>query len=156
MKDYVYYPRRYFFAVTLPAILMFFLLIYGMIRNFQSVTFDIYSMIIMVSVYGLFNNFISLSQPSSIVDDGESLEFHAFGRKHRYEWRKIQYIRIKEFYNRKLYIRIDNPGLFRGRYWIKTSMYDDGDELYEKLSALERKLHPEQLKFRTGMEVKKG
>lgn len=109
----------------------------------------------MVSSYSLFNNFVSLSQPSTVVDDGESLSFYAFGRKHKYTWDKIRYIRIKEFYGRKIYLRIDNPSLTKGRYWVKTSMYNDGDELYEKLSSLEKELHPEQLKFRTPIKVKK-
>lgn len=148
MKIYRYNSHRYFFAVIVPTFFMIGILVYAVINNLKELQFNIYSLMIVVTVYGIFNNVISLSNPSKIIDNEEYIEFYSFGRKHRFYWNNIKYIRIKEFNNKKIYLRIGNPGLLKGRYWIKTSMYDDGNEIYEKLTELEKKLHPNLIKFR--------
>lgn len=155
MKIYKFDPQRYFFAVILPTIFMFVILIYAVINNLKTLDVNIYSLCIVITVYGLFNNIAALSNPSIITDDGKEIRFYSFGRYHTYSLDKIQYIRIKEFYGRKMYLRIDNHSLFKGRYWIKTIMYNDRDELYEKFTSLERKLHPNLLKFRTKISNEK-
>lgn len=149
LKIYKYDYQRYFFSIVIPTFFMFGILIYGILNNLRTLSFNIYTLCIIITVYGLFNNIISLSNPSKIIDNGKEIKFFSFGRVHTYSWEKVKYIRVREFYGRKIYLRIDNPSLIKGRYWIKTAMYNDGHELYEKFKELERELHPNLLKFRT-------
>ncbi|MCG8485176.1 MAG: hypothetical protein MJA31_17825 [Clostridia bacterium] len=143
MKVYQYNSQRYLFAVILPTIFMLLILIYSVINNLMNLGFNIFTLCIVITIYGLYNNCLSLSTPQVIIDDDKKLEFSAFGRAHSYLWYDIKQIRVKEFYGKKIYVRLDN----KGRYWIKSSMYNNGDELYQKFTELERKLHPNLLKF---------
>lgn len=147
LKIYKYDSQRYFVAVTLTTVFMFLILIFAVVNNIKDSSFNIYSLCIIVTVYGLYNNLISLSNPNKIFDDDKKVSFYAFGRTHSYLWDDIKYARVKEFYGRKIYLRLDSHNSVKGRYWIKTAMYNDGDELYQKFTELERKLHPNLLKF---------
>ncbi|MBU5439104.1 hypothetical protein KQI42_13860 [Tissierella sp. MSJ-40] len=147
MKTYSYNPSRYFWAVTAPGILMIVALVYGIVISFQNPGFNIYGLIAFIAVYGINNTFISISYPKKIIDDGEKIEFYAFGRSHSYYWKEIKSLRIKEFYGGKLYLRVGNSNAFKGRYWVKTSMFNDGIDLYNKFKDAEKRLHPDLLKF---------
>jgi len=116
--------------------------------NIQSLRFNIFSMIIIVTIYGLINTMVSLSQPNIVIDDGEKIEFHAFGRSHSYFWEELKFFRIKELNNNNIYVRVGNYNLLTGRYWIKIERFSDGDEMYKKFRDMENKLHPGLLKFR--------
>ncbi len=145
---YKYDEKRYLFAVTIPTIFMFIILVYSLMLNIKDPQINIYTLYIIVCIYGISNNLISVSNPKMIIDDGKQIKFYSFGRTHEYEWEQIKRIRIKEFYNKKIYLRIDNPGLLKGRYWIKSAMYNNGEELYIKLKNLEEKLHQDTMEFR--------
>jgi len=148
LKKYEYDSTRYFWGVTAPGIFMIMLLIYGIKENINNPTFGIPSLIIITTLYGINNTFIALSHPKTIVIDKEGIEFHSFGRVHSYSWARLDYFMVKEFSARKLYLRIENPKLFKGRYWIKTNMYNDSDELYLKINKEEKRIHPNLLKFK--------
>ncbi len=148
LKIYEYDSKRYFFAVKAPTIFMIIILVYSLIINIKNPGINIYSLCMIICIYGIFNNLVSLSNPKRIIDEEKEIKFFAFGKFHSYKWEEIKYIRIKEFYNKRIYLRIDNPKLTSGRYWIKTKMYNKGEELYIKLKELEKQIHPELLQFR--------
>lgn len=131
-----------------PGILMGGALIYSIIKNIQILEFNVFSIIIIVTTYSSLNTVVSLSQPNLIIDDGKKIEFHAFGRSHSYYWEELKFLRIKELNKTNIYLRVGNYNVLKGRYWIKTERFSDGDEMNKKLRDMEKKLHPELLKFR--------
>lgn len=155
MKEYNYNPKRYFLSVTAPGFFMIGILIFSLSKNIKSTNFNIYTLAIIVSIYGIINTFVSISHPEKIVDDGEKLEFHSFGRVHSYYLNKVKYFRIKEYYNGKIYLRIGNPTPLKGRYWINAPMYTDGEELYLSFREREKKIHPDSLKYRESISPKR-
>lgn len=148
MKEYKYSFTRYLWSTIIPDFFMILLLIYGIFKNIENPNFNIYSIVIIVSLYGINNSFIALSYPKDIIISNKNIKFHSFGRKHVYYWNDVKSFKIKEYQGGKLYLRVGNPNLFRGRYWINTRMFNNGEELYTKLMNKEKKIHPDSLKFR--------
>lgn len=148
MKKYIYDSKRYLTAVIIPGIFMALIFIYALVNNYKNVGINTYTGIMIISMYGVFNTFISLSNPKTVNISEENIEFESFGKVHKYEKSDISSISIREFYDRKMYIRINKGGVMKGRYWIKTALFNDSNELYKEFNDLERYLHPNALKFR--------
>lgn len=149
LKKYIYDSKRYLTAVTIPGIFMVLIFVYALVNNFKNIGINMYTGIMIISMYGVFNTFISLSNPKIVNISEENIEFASFGKVHKYERESISSISIREFYDRKMYIRINKGGAIKGRYWIKTALFNDSNELYKEFNDLERHLHPDALKFRS-------
>ena len=129
MKKYKYDSKRYLLSVTIPGFFMILILIYALFNNYTNFNLNIYSLLIIVCTYGIFNTFISSSNPKKIIIDSKC-------------------IRIREFYNKKIYVKINDGNLFKGRYWIRTNMFNNSIALYSYFIELEECLYPDSLKFR--------
>ena len=102
-----------------------------------------------VSLYTVWETFISLSNPSKVVIDADSITFCAYGQEHRYLWSEIERFRVKEFTGaRKLFVRINEASIFRGRYWVNCYYFNDTDLLYKFIVDRECLVHPTSLKAR--------
>lgn len=148
MKKYIYDSRRYIVSVTIPGIFMILILIYALFNNYMNLSINIYSLMIVICTYGIFNTFVSSSNPKMITMDNKYVCFSSFNTTHEYEIKAIKKIKIREFHDKKMYLKINEGGFFKGRYWIKTNMFNDSIELYNYFIELEECLHPESLKFR--------
>ncbi|ENZ9536760.1 TPA: hypothetical protein OLX94_003278 [Clostridioides difficile] len=148
MKKYKYDSKRYLLSVTIPGFFMILILIYALFNNYTNFNLNIYSLLIIVCTYGIFNTFISSSNPKKIIIDSKCIHFTSFMTTHKYEIKDIEKIRIREFYNKKIYLKINDGNLFRGRYWIRTNMFNNSIALYSYFIELEECLYPDSLKFR--------
>ncbi len=148
MEKYKYDSKRYLLSVTIPGFFMILILIYALFNNYINFSVNIYSLLIIVCTYSIFNTFISSSTPKEIIIDSKCIHFISFMTTHKYEIKDIEKIRIREFYNKKIYLKINDGSLFKGRYWIRTNMFNNSIELYDYFVELEEYLYPESLKFR--------
>ena len=151
---YRYDSKKYFIKVIFSSVFISFLMIYAIIKNIMSFNINIYTFIIIASLYELFNIYIAMCKPVEIELNDESLSFRAFNKEQKYEIKDMKYMMTKELANRKLYLRINNYNLCRGRYWIDTKSYENNQELYINLMELERKINPNQLKYNSRRRVK--
>ncbi|MCC0661778.1 hypothetical protein KGF45_16070 [Clostridioides sp. ZZV14-6154] len=149
MKKYIYDSKRYIVSVTIPGIFMILILIYALFNNYINLSINIYSLMIVICTYGVFNTFVSSSNPKMITMDNKYICFSSFNITHKYEIKDIKKIRIREFHGKKMYLKINDGSFLKGRYWIKTNMFNGNIELYNYFIELEECLHPESLKFRS-------
>ena len=144
---YKYDNNKSFFTVTITKNNIIFLLIYAVIKNILNFNVNIYTFIILASCYELFNIYIAGVKPLEIELDNQRLVLRGYRKEDIYEIQDLKYMMTKELANRRLYLRINNYSLFRGRYWIDTKSYENSENLYLNLMELERLICPNQLKY---------
>lgn len=156
MKKYKYNSIRYLISVIVPGFFMILILIYALFNNYINFSVNMYSLLIIICTYGIHNTFVSSSNPKEIIIDNKCIHFISFIATHKYEITDIKKVRIREFYNKNLYLKINDGSFFKGRYWIRTNMFSNDIELYNYFVALEEGLYPESLKFRNKRLDNKG
>ena len=144
---YKYNKKKYFITVTLTSIFIIFLLIYAVIKNIFNFSINIYTFIILASCYELFNIYIAGVKPLEIDLDSHRFILRGYRKEDIYEIQDLKYMMTKELANKKLYLRINQYSLFRGRYWIDTKSYENSENLYLNIMELERLICPNQLKY---------
>ena len=144
---YKYDKKKYFITITLTSIFIVFLLIYAVIKNIFSFGVNIYTFIILASCYELFNIYIAGVKPSEIELNNNSFILRGFRKEDVYEIQDLKYMMTKELANKKIYLRLNNYSLFKGRYWIDTKSYENSENLYLNIMELERLICPNQLKY---------
>lgn len=149
-KTFSYNPLQYLFNVTLTGIFCGAVVlgcIYLIV--FSSISPVLLSVIALVALYTMWNCFISKSNSASVTVSDDVISFTSFGRTDTYIINDIDTIRIREFpTGGKMYIRINDYGLRKGRYWIHFSKFEDGKTLMKKLLDIEYAIHPDSLKAR--------
>jgi hypothetical protein len=105
------------------------------------------TLVLVVAGYTFWNTFIAISNPQVVTISDEMVSFSAYGRTDCFDLCELSSFMIREFPSAgKMYIRVNKAGLLKGRYWIGTKMFNDGQELFRKLLEIERNIHPESLK----------
>lgn len=143
------------FGITLPATLaalVFLIMSYDLIVGQQNVTtvpFAVLALLIFL------DHVLALSHPE-IIRTGEGwIEFSGFKRTHHYEVKDIQRINIrKTAFSKSIYVRINDAGLLKGRYWLQIEQLHDGAELQKFLDALVELKHPMMKHFQQRSFVK--
>jgi hypothetical protein len=103
----------------------------------------------LVALYSSWNAFISGANPSKIILEEDGITFFSYGRVVKYFFDEIRIFMAKDFrYSGKIFLRINNYNILRGRYWINTREFNDSDELFLFLLQLEYKTHPDSIKSR--------
>lgn len=90
MKKYKYDSKRYLLSVTIPGFFMILILIYALFNNYTNFNLNIYSLLIIVCTYSIFNTFISSSNPKKIIIDSKCIHFTSFMTTHKYELKDIE------------------------------------------------------------------
>lgn len=102
-----------------------------------------------IAAYTAWNDFVSISNPEKVVISDDFISFYAFGREHKYPLSDISQFRVREFpTSGKIFLRVNNANIFKGRYWLHTKMFSDGKELFTIIRDMEFKIHPDSLKAR--------
>ena len=105
------------------------------------------AVVLVVSLYSVWNTFVSRSYVHSVRINDEAITFECFGRERTYLLDQVHHMRLREFPGTyKLYVRMDDEGVFHGRYWVRGWWMSDGDELFYRLTDLETRLNPDSLK----------
>lgn len=102
-----------------------------------------------VCIYQLWNTFATLSNPKVVeVGDG-TLRFTAYGRSHSYRLEEITLFLMKELEpHGKFYLRVEDSGGRKGRYWLPCKYMENGAELWDWCAWMEHQKDPGLLKFR--------
>lgn len=149
MKVYQYDKRLFLIEVKVTGyfcIAVIFLCLYMALNN---VAPGLMIMAALIAFYTVWNTFISHSNPEIVKFEENAISFSSFQKEDRYTFEDIKQFRIREFPSSgKMYIRINNSNLFKGRYWVQTSQFNDGKELFHKLLDMEYEMHPDTLKAR--------
>ena len=67
-------------------------MIYAIIKNIMNFNINIYTFIIIASLYELFNIYIAMCKPVEIELNDESLSFRAFNKEQKYEIKDMKYM----------------------------------------------------------------
>lgn len=147
MRTYTYDSAIYARKITFIGIFCVAVLIYAGIRMTVGGSIPVWTGVGAVAAYSVWETFISLSNPRQVRVDEDGIVFCAYGREHRYNWKDITQFRVKEFTGaRKLFIRINQAGFLRGRYWLHCYYFNDTDELYNTMVDRECQIHPDSIK----------
>jgi len=100
-------------------------------------------------IYQVWNVVVSAAHPHHVIVDDESISFCLYNRCDRYVIDEVKDLTVRgNARNGRLFIRIDNPTIFRGRYWVNTQDFTDGRELFDYVMDLECRVNPDGLRAR--------
>lgn len=147
-KEYIFNKKLFVIRVIYGGILaaiVFVLGIYNIIKG-SSLKY-LLMLICFICVYTIITNFIAIGYPEKIGIDNNEICFSAFNKAHVYSRSELTSFKIKEQHlAAKMYIRVNKPSLFKGRYWIDLKAYNDHKDLEKSLLEIEEILHPNSLK----------
>jgi len=145
VRVYKYTTSKYLFASLGPVILMTVILAGAIVNFIQNPDNLFYQYIIILVSVVLFFEVVGLNNPAKITDDGEKIRFHGFGRAHEFRWADLDYLNVRRFpLTSKVLLRIGRNNFMRGRYWFFPKEMSNGDELMQKLTYWQQRLHPEK------------
>lgn len=147
-KEYVFNKKMFLIRVVYAGILAAMVFVFGIysISRGSSMKY-LWMLICFICVYTVITNFIAISYPEKIIIDNDEITFSAFNKTHVYSRNDLQGFKIKEQHlAAKMYIRVNKPSLFKGRYWIDLKAYNDFKDLEKSLLEIEEIVHPNSLK----------
>lgn len=149
-EKYTYDKLLYFFDVKLTGVFCIFIIFATMYIGTKGyLNRNLLLFIDLIAFYTIWNSFISKSNTEVVAFTDTYLSFNSLGREDKYELNTIKQIRIREFPSAgRMYIRINDYGMLKGRYWIQFKKFEHGNELFRKLIDIEFKLNPDSLKSR--------
>lgn len=149
MKEYTYNDKSFLMEVTITGLFCGFITIVCLILACLGFLSGLMVFIAIVAGYSFWNCFISKSNSQKVILDDDYISFKTYNREDRFAFNDIKRLRIREFpTSGKMYIRINDSTAFKGRYWIQTKVFSDGNELFRKLLDIEYEMHPDTLKAR--------
>jgi len=147
-KEYLFDKRTFLIRVIYAGILAGIVFIFGIysINRGSSMKY-LWMLICLLCLYTIITNFIAISYPEKIVIDNDEISFSAFNKSYVYSRKELKGFKIKEQQLvEKMYIRVNNPSLIKGRYWIDLRAYNDYKDLGQNLLEIEEIVHPNSLK----------
>jgi len=155
-KEYQIDSRYFHIHTTANGIFAVFVIlacIAGILTDFYP---KLLALVILVTAYTAWNTFVAIGNPQMVTISNDFVAFGAYGRTDSFELAELDRFLIREFPSAgKMYIRVNKAGMFKGRYWLYTTMFDDGKELFRRLLEIERNIHPDSLKtqaYRTSVK----
>lgn len=112
--------------------------------------------VIIICAYTYWETYASLSNPEIVKIDEQSITFSGCGMVHTYKWSEIYSFQLKEFPSaQKVFLRVNEASLKKGRYWINYGNFSDGQELYMFLRDKEYEKHPNSIKSQARRSTEK-
>lgn len=101
-----------------------------------------------ICVYALVNSYLRKANPRIITVTDDEIIFASFGEK-RFETAKLTKFRVKvSTPNYQVLVRVADSEGRRGSFWVIYALFSDKMDLLKEFDYLERKVHPESLRFR--------
>jgi len=148
IKEFRYPYRRVLFSIIVPTVLSALVVLYVVVTVMTKESTDTSLSIGFLALLIFLDHFVALSHPEIVTMSENGLEFTGFNRSHRYPFDQIQRINLrKTSFTKSAYLRINEAGLLKGRYWIQFDNLSDGDELLARLNALIEVKHPMMKNF---------
>ena len=147
-KEFRYPYRRTLFNIVIPTVLAALVVLYVAVTVITKESSETSLSIGGLALLIFLDHFIALSHPDKVVMSDSSIEFIGFNRSHRYSFEQIRRINLrKTAFTKSAYLRINDAGLLKGRYWLQFDNLSDGDELLARLNALIEVKHPMMKNF---------
>ena len=145
MNEFKYNRLLYIFDVIITGIVAIGAFIASLVYFHSNLSLLL--LIGIVCIYTIWNSFVSKVHPEKIVIKENEIVFETFNSKDRYYIDGTDRFQLREFPSSgKLYLRIGNEQLQKGRYWINTKNYNNGKELFQLFRDLDYKINPDSLK----------
>ena len=145
MNEFKYNRLLYLFDVIITGIVAIGAFIASLVYFHSNLSLLL--LIGIVCIYTIWNSFVSKVHPEKIVIKENEIVFESFNSKDRYYIDGTDRFQLREFPSSgKLYLRIGNEQLQKGRYWINTKNYNNGKELFQLFRDLDYKSNPDSLK----------
>ena len=145
MNEFKYNRLLYLFDVIITGIVAIGAFIVSLVYFHSNLSLLL--LIGIVCIYTIWNSFVSKVHPEKIVIKENEIVFESFNSKDRYYIDGTDRFQLREFPSSgKLYLRIGNEQLQKGRYWINTKNYNNGKELFQLFRDLDYKINPDSLK----------
>ncbi|MDO4311741.1 MAG: hypothetical protein Q4C52_01510 [Eubacteriales bacterium] len=149
MHTYKYDPKVFFVKITVTAGFCVLIFAYAILHLVMGDMPILWGATAIVSGYFVWESFVSIANPSKVEVNDSGIIFSAYGREHRYNWEEVRRFKCKPLASgTKMFVRINEAGIFRGRYWVNCYYYSDGEELFKFLYNKEIEIDPEGLKAR--------
>jgi hypothetical protein len=101
-----------------------------------------------VCVYALANSFFRKANPRLITVNDTEIVFSSFGEK-RFEIALLTKFRVKVVTpDYQVLVRLADSEKRQGSFWVVYSLFNDKKDLLAEFDYLERKIHPDSLRFR--------
>lgn len=147
MKEYRCNKKMFFWKVTIPALFALFLLVICAAVSLYSNYRLLLGLVGLVCVYVIWNTVVTSSYPDRIVIRDKSIAFFSYGKCQEYFFDQIKQFRVRDtFYSKDMFIRINDPAFYKGRFWLNADYFNQGEELHRFILTLEYKIHPSSLK----------
>lgn len=144
MNEFKYNRLLYLFDVIITGIVAIGAFIASLVYFHSNLSLLL--LIGIVCIYTIWNSFVSKVHPEKIVIKENEIVFESFNSKDRYYIDGTDRFQLREFPSSgKLYLRIGNEQLQKGRYWINTKNYNNGKELFQLFRDLDYKINPDSL-----------
>lgn len=145
MNEFKYNRLLYIFDVIITGIVAIGAFIASLVYFHSNLSLLL--LVGIVSIYTMWNSFVSKVHPEKIVIKENEIVFESFNSKDRYYIDGTDRFQLREFPSSgKLYLRIGNAQIQKGRYWINTKNYNNGKELFQLFRELDYKINPDSLK----------
>lgn len=146
MKRYVYKPSHFCIQMTIPGIFTALIGIFCLIQFLTAGQNPVYLMVLGLCIYNIWNVFISVSNPSEILINKETIEFCAYGKSHKYVINQIEGFHMRPLAgNTRMYMTFNNGGILKGRYWVRISEFSDEKGLENFFYDLDVRINPDSL-----------
>ena len=145
MNEFKYNRLLYLFDVIITGIVAIGAFIASLVYFHSNLSLLL--LIGIVCIYTIWNSFVSKVHPEKIVIKENEIVFESFNSKAKYHIDGSDRFQLREFPSSgKLYLRIGNEQLQKGRYWINNKNYNNGKELFQLFRDLDYKINPDSLK----------
>lgn len=147
MHTYEYDSNVYFRKITVTAGFCAFIFAYAVFQLVAGENPFLWVGALVVSGYFVWETFISIANPSKVEVDEKGITFSAYKKSHHYDWAEVRKFKCKPLASgTKMFVRINEAGIFKGRYWVNCYYYSDGEELFKFLFHKEVEIDPQGLK----------
>jgi hypothetical protein len=152
---YQYTSRKTVFGIMVPTVLaalVFIVMMSDLLTGQQSV---ITMPLAVLAAIIFLDHYLALSHPEKVTTGEGWIEFSCFGRTHHYDVSDIQRINIrKTAFSKSIYVRINDAGLIKGRYWLQIEQVPQGEQLLAFLETLVEQKHPMMKNFKQRSFIK--
>jgi hypothetical protein len=101
-----------------------------------------------VCIYALVSSVLRKSTPRIITINDEEISFSSFGEK-RFEIAKLTKFRVRVTTpDYQILVRLEDSDKRHGSFWVTYGQFNDKKDLLAELDFLEKKIHPDSLRFR--------
>ena len=99
--------------------------------------------VLIICVYNVWNEFVSLSNPYEFELGEETITFRAYNKEHTYQISEMTAFSMRMVAgNTTMYMNIDKGGLLKGRYWLRVSEFDDDKDIINYFYDLDERVNP--------------